>query len=99
MSLDLAEEKWYRKTIDGFKYAWVTMVQKAESFDAFVKGVAAISRIPEDIIRSSLPAIHWKEFQANASKYLDKALAKIEAAYRAHKWSTKYKTAFQRTGK
>jgi len=95
--LRLAEEKWYRNAIAAFKAAWVTMVKKAESFDAFVKGIATITGLPESTVRASLPAVHWKEFQANAEKYLPKALEKIEAAFRARKWSTKYVEAFKRT--
>ena len=94
MSLSTIEDKWYRKAIAGFKAAWVTMVKKATTFDAFVAGVAARSGIPEATVRASLPAANYKEFQAHADDYLDIALKKIEAAYRAHKWSVKYKAAF-----
>jgi len=94
MSLGIIEEKWYRKAIAGFRKNWVPMVKKAESFDAFVKGISAVTGIPEATVRSSLPAVNWKEFQANAEKYLDIAISKIEAAYRSHKWSLKYKQAF-----
>jgi len=94
MSLELAEEKWFRKAIAGFKEVWPAAVRAAESFDAFVKGISAITGIPEATVRASLPAKNWQEFQRNADKYLPKAVAKIEAAYRARKWSTKYKRAF-----
>lgn len=98
MSLSVYEDKWFRKTIAGFRKVWVPMVQKAESFDAFVKGISAVTGIPEDVVRSSLPAVNWREFQANAPKYLEQAVRKIEAAYRAKKWSRKYKAAFSTTG-
>jgi len=94
MALPAIEDKWYRKAIAGFKKNWVRMVQKAESFDAFVRGISAVTGIPEATVRASLPATNWKDFQANAEKYLSIALSKIEAAYRARKWSTKYKAAF-----
>jgi len=94
----MAEQKWYKNAIAGFKVAWVSMVKRAESFDAFVKGIALITGLPESTVRASLPATHWKEFQANADKYLPKAIEKIEAAFRARKWSSKYKAAFSRTG-
>jgi len=94
MSLDIAEEKWFRKAIAGFKEVWSSAVKAAESFDAFVKGISAITGIPEATVRASLPAKHWQEFQREADKYLPKAVAKIEAAYRARKWSTKYRRAF-----
>lgn len=98
MSLDIAEEKWFRKAIAGFKKVWVPMVQAAESFDAFVKGIAAVTGLPEGVIRASLPAQNWAEFQRNASRYLPKAVAKIEAAFRAKKWSRKYRQAWQAPG-
>lgn len=94
MSLDIYEEKWFKKAIAGFRKNWVPMVQKAESFEAFVQGIASVTGLPVDVVRASLPATNWKEFQANASKYLDIAIRKIEAAYRAKKWSTKYREAF-----
>ena len=94
MALSAIEEKWYRKAIAGFKKNWVTMVKKSESFDAFVRGISAVTGIPEATVRASLPAVNYKEFQANAEKYLDIALSKLEAAYRNHKWSIKYKSAF-----
>jgi len=94
MALDAIQEKWYRKAIAGFRKNWVRMVQKAESFDAFVNGIAAVTGIPAATVRASLPAQNWKEFQANASKYLPIAISKIEAAYRAGKWKVKYRAAF-----
>ena len=98
MSLHLYEEKWFRKAIAGFRKAWVQMVKKADSFEAFVKGIAAVTGLPEATVRASIPAQNWKEFQANADKYLEIAIRKIEAAFRAHKWSEKYKAAFSTTG-
>jgi len=92
--IDIVEEKWYRKAIAGFRKAWAPMVKQAESFDAFVKGISAATGIPEGTVRASLPAQNWKEFQANADKYLSIAIEKIEAAYRSKKWSRKYKAAF-----
>jgi len=95
MALDAIQEKWYRKAIAGFKRNWVRMVKKAESFDAFVRGISAVTGIPEATVRASLPATNWKEFQANAEKYLPIALSKIESAYRAGKWKIKYRAAFE----
>jgi hypothetical protein len=96
--IDLKQEKWFRKATAGFRKAWVTMVKKAESFEAYAQGIAAVTGIPVDVVRSSLPAVSWKEFQANAEKYLPVALQKIEAAYRAGKWKTKYIEAFRTPG-
>jgi len=94
MSLDMIQEKWFRKAMAGFKRNWVAMVQKAESFEAFVNGISAVTGIPAATVRASLPAQNYKEFQANADKYLSIALAKLEAAYRAGKWKVKYRAAF-----
>jgi len=94
VSVDIAEEKWFRKAIDGFKKVWATMVKQAESFDAFVKGISAFTGIPEATVRASIPAQRWAEFQRNPERYLAKAVAKIETAYRSKKWSRKYKKAF-----
>jgi len=66
----------------------------AESLDAFVKGISAVTGIPEGTVRASLPAKNWAAFQAEAEKYLPIAISKIEAAYRNKKWSRKYKEAF-----
>jgi len=94
MALDAIQEKWYRKAIAGFKANWVRMVKAAESLDAFVKGISAVTGIPESTVRASLPAKNWADFQANAEKYLPIALSKIEAAYRTGKWKVKYRRAF-----
>jgi len=74
------------------------MVKRAESFDAYVAKVAAAADVPEATVRASFPAKHWQDFQANAEKYVDLWISMIEAAYRARKWSTKYKLAFSTTG-
>jgi len=94
MSLDIYEAKWYKKATAAFRKVWVDMVKRAESFEAYVAGVAAVTGLPEDVVRASLPAVNWKEFQANAEKYVDIALKKIEKAYSTHKWANKYKAAF-----
>jgi len=94
MTLEEIEEKWIRKTNAGFRENWVRMVKKAESFDLFVKGISAVTGIPEATVRASLPAKNWKDFQENAEDYLDIAIAKIDAAYRAKKWSKRYGAAF-----
>jgi hypothetical protein len=96
--IDLKQEKWFKKAIAGFRKAWVTMVKKAESFEAYAQGISAVTGIPVDVVRSSLPAVNWKEFQANAERYLPAALQKIEAAYRAGKWKIKYVEAFRTPG-
>jgi len=83
--LDAKHEKWFRKTVAGFRKAWVSMVSSAESFDAFCEGIAAVTGIPKGTVAASMPATNYKEFQANAAKYLPLAVAKIEAAYRAGK--------------
>lgn len=95
MALSAIQEKWYKKAIAGFKANWARMVKKADSFDAFVRGISAVTGIPEATVRASLPAKNWQEFQREADKYLPIAVAKIEAAYRAGKWAAKYKAAFE----
>lgn len=94
MSLHISEDKWYRKAIAGFKANWSRMVKSSGSFEAFVQGISAVTGIPAATVSASLPAKNWQAFQAEADKYLPKAVAKIEAAYRARKWSTKYRKAF-----
>lgn len=93
-TLDIIEEKWYRKAIAGFREVWSPAVKAATSLDAFCEGVAAISGIPAGTVRASLPAKNWAKFQAEADVYLPIAIAKIEAAHRTKKWSTKYRRAF-----
>jgi len=97
MALEVYEEKWIRK-IRAARPKWIAMVKKAESLEAYCKGISAVTGIPESVIRASFPARNWAEFQANAEKYVDIWISKVEAAYRIHKWSTNYKQAFQTTG-
>jgi len=94
MALELAEQKWYKNAIAAIKAVWVQMVSAAESFDNFVKGIAFVTGLSEAEIRASLPAVHWREFQAKASQYLPKIIEKIERAYRTKKWSRKYRAAW-----
>jgi hypothetical protein len=91
------EEKWIRKC-RASRSRWLAMVKKAESLDAYVKGVAAVTGLPEGVIRASFPAKNWAEFQANAEKFVDIWISKIEAAARAKKWSTNYVEAFKTPG-
>jgi len=93
MVLEVYEEKWIRK-VRAARPKWIAMVKKAESLDAYVKGIAAVTGLPEATIRASFPAKNWAEFQANAEKYVDIWISKIEAAFRIRKWSTNYKAAF-----
>lgn len=88
------EEKWFRKSIAGFREVWASAVKSAASLDAFCEGISAITGIPSATVRGSLPAKNWAAFQAEADKYLVIAVAKIEAAHAAHKWSAHYKRAF-----
>jgi len=97
MSLDLYEEKWIRK-VRAARPKWIAMVKKSESLEAYVRSISAITGIPEATIRASFPARNWAEFQANAEKYVDLWISKVEAAARAKKWSSHYKAAFSTTG-
>jgi hypothetical protein len=94
MPVELYERKWHDKATARIKALWVKHVQAAESFEAFVKGLSAALDIPESTVRSSLPAVSWKEFQSKADQYLPILLNKIEAAYGARKWSTGMRRAF-----
>jgi hypothetical protein len=95
--LDVIEEKWIRK-LRASKPKWLAMVKRAESFDAYVKGIAAVTGLPENVIRASFPARNWAEFQANAEKYVELWISQIETAYKQKKWSTNYKRAFSTPG-
>ncbi|MEM2618611.1 MAG: hypothetical protein QW356_03885 [Candidatus Hadarchaeales archaeon] len=92
--LETKEAKWYRKAIAGFKELWTPAVKAAASYEAFVKGISAVTGIPESAVRASAPAREWAEFQKNPEAYLPTALAKLEAAHASKKWSVKYKRAF-----
>ncbi|MBA7679763.1 hypothetical protein ES703_88066 [subsurface metagenome] len=94
MSLDVIEEKWMRKTMNGFRKVWAQNVAAADTFSAFCEGISAATGIPSGTIAASLPASNYKEFQSQASKYLPIAIAKIEAAFRTKKWSRNYRRAF-----
>ena len=88
------EEKWIRKC-RAARSKWLAMVKKAESFDAYVRGIAKVTGLPEAVIRASFPARNWQEFQANAEKFVELWISKIEAAFKAKKWSTNYVEAFK----
>lgn len=96
MSLEIFEEKWIR-ACRRKKAKWLAMVKKAESLDAYVKGISAITGIPEHVVRASFPAKGWAEFQANADKFVDIWISNIEKAFRLHKWSENYKKAYSAT--
>jgi len=91
------EEKWARN-VRRAKGKWLAMVKKAESLEAYVKGIAAVTGLPESVIRASFPAKNWAEFQANAEKFVEIWMSKVEAAARARKWSTNYIEAFKTPG-
>ena len=92
--IDIAEEKWFRKTIAAFREIWPQMVKKAESYEAFVQGVADFLGVSPELVRSSLPARNFAEFQRNPEKYVEIAIRKIERAYHTHKWKRKLIAAF-----
>jgi len=94
MALAAAEEKWYRKAMAGFKAKWPGIMKSSHTLDAFCKGIAAVTGIPEGTVRASLPAKNFADFQANAERYITIAVTKIERAYRDKKWSTNYRRAF-----
>lgn len=94
MSLAIIEDKWFRKAMAGFRERWAAGVKAAESLSAFCEGISAVTGIPAATVAASLPAKNWAAFQAEAEKYLPIAVAKIEAAHRAGKWSAHYKRAF-----
>jgi hypothetical protein len=93
----LAEEKWARR-VRAARAKWLEMVKKADSLDAYVKGIAEFTGLPESVIRASFPARNWAEFQANAEKYVDIWISRVEAAARAKKWSAGYIEAFRTPG-
>jgi hypothetical protein len=92
-----AEEKWARK-VRASRAKWLEMVKKADSLDAYVKGIAEFTGLPENVIRASFPARNWAEFQANAEKFVDIWINRVEAAARAKKWSSAYIEAFRTPG-
>lgn len=96
--IDLAEAKWYKKAIAGFRKTWLTMVKKADSFEAFVNGIADFLGISPATVRASLPAKNWAEFQRNAEQYVDVAIRKIQRAFERHKWKRKLIEAFSTPG-
>ena len=92
--IDIYQEKWARKTMAA-KEKWLSMIKKAESFEAFVKGVAQVTGLSESEVASSIPARNFKEFQANAEKYVDIWLENIRRAAAARKWAKNYVEAFR----
>ncbi|HDN18292.1 MAG TPA: hypothetical protein ENF41_04445 [Candidatus Bathyarchaeota archaeon] len=94
MSLELYEEKWFRNAVSAIRSVWAQMVKRSESFDAFVKGIAFVTGLPEAEIRASLPAKNWQKFQAEADKYVSLIIEKLEKAHREKKWARKYRAAW-----
>jgi len=92
--IDIAERKWYRKTIAAFRSVWPKMIKSAESLEAFIKGMADFLGVPESTVRASLPVKNWEEFQRNPEIYVETAIRKIERAYQNHKWKRKLIEAF-----
>ena len=70
------------------------MIKSADSFEAFVAGVSRVTGLPRDVVARSLPAQNWREFQANAEKYVDLLIDGLRAAYEKRKWSKGYRAAF-----
>jgi hypothetical protein len=96
MSLDLAEEKWYKKASSRAK-KWEANVKSSTAFDAYVKKIAGLIRKPEDEVRASESAKAWAEFQTKASDYRPKFESGIRIAHETKKWSKNYASAFSRT--
>jgi len=94
--LELYEEKWYRKAVSGFRTKWAPKVKAAPP--AYIKGVARVTGLPESTVAASFPARNYREFAANAEKFVEIAVNKIESAHSARKWAENYKKAFTITG-
>jgi len=92
--IDIYEEKWFRK-VTAAREKWLRAIKSAESFEAFVRGVAAVTGLSESEVASSIPARNWKEFQANAEKYVDLFIKNIERAHAMRKWARNYVEAFR----
>jgi len=92
--LEVYEEKWFRK-VAAAKPKWLQAVKNATSLDAYVKGIAAVTGLPETVIRASFPAKNWADFQTNAEKYVDIWISKIQEAHRNRKWAENYLRAFK----
>jgi len=92
--IDTKEDKWYRKTIAAFRKNWASAVSRAETYDAWCDGIAAITGLSKAQVAASLPASEFKKFQANPSAYVEVAIRKIELAHGRRKWATNYKRAF-----
>jgi hypothetical protein len=91
--IELAEQKLIRK-IKAARPKWVEMVKRAESLDAYVKGIADFAGIPESVVRASLPVKNWAEFQRNAEAYVDILIEKVVRAVESGKWRKGYILAF-----
>jgi len=96
MSLDLIEEKWYKK-VSARSKKWEANVKRTEAFEAYVKKIAELIRKPEDEVRASDSAKAWADFQARASDYRPKFESGVKVAYETKKWSRNYASAFSRT--
>jgi len=70
----------------------IKMAKRAESFDTYIKFVVATTRLSEYAVRSCLPTRDWSDFQANAERYVDVLINRMENTVR--KWYSGYRKAF-----
>jgi len=91
--LDVFEAKWFRR-VKAAKNKWIEMVKKARTLEEYCEGIAAVTGLPVAVVRASFPARNYEEFQKNAEKFVDIWINNIERAFKEHKWSENYKTAF-----
>ncbi|MBW2675506.1 MAG: hypothetical protein JRD89_19205 [Deltaproteobacteria bacterium] len=93
--IELAKDKWVRKLKAGIP-KWLVEVVRAESYDAFVRGLSSASGIPESTIRGSIVASEWKKFQEEVSRSPEAFRRKFEAIAtpeKSEKWLRAFKTA------
>lgn len=91
--LHLAQEKWFKK-VTAAREKWLKNVANPRSLEAYVRGIADFLGVSPEVVRASLPARNWAEFQANASKFVDAFVSGVRRAYELKKWAENYKRAF-----
>ncbi len=92
VKLDLAEEKWKRKVINAAD-KWAEDLREY-GFEDYVKSIAAVTGLPEDVVRNSEPARNFRDFIDNIDKYKEVYRAGVTTAAEEGKWKKGYLRAF-----
>jgi len=88
------QEKWLRHTLAA-RRRWVEAV-KTVAYPEYVEGISAITGIPPEVVRRSLPAEEYRRFAEAPERYVPIWIEGVKRAAREHRWAEEYMEAFYR---